>query len=154
MINVKIDVSSPIAGLFEIDRATERAFRELARPLRNDQTNHARAQEGSDGKWEPRQFRVRRSGRRKGRLIRPKGRSRKILGRLPRSYRMQVSRRAMVVFSRAPWSAVHQDGGVVGNNQTRAKIPRREFLYASDEFMDQAIRHVGGRLLYAWNRGS
>lgn len=148
----KVDVTEPLDGLLKLGRESERAFLRLARPLHKDQIDHARKQTGPDGKWAPRKFNTRMvtKGRWKGRQKRPTKRARKILGRLPSTYRVLRLRRSIVVYSMLDWAGVHQDGNVRVHNG--ARIPRREFLYASGNFMNEAVTFLGGRMIYVWRQ--
>jgi phage gpG-like protein len=117
-----------------------KAWREAKKPLRLDQRDHAKRQEGPSGAWPGRSplttaRRSRGAGKRK--------RARKLLGRLPSALTSKSTRTGVSVFSRAKWSAVHQEGGKAGNG---ARIPARPFLWASAEVLE-AISYVVSRHL-------
>ena len=94
--------------------------RSLRDPVRTDQTNHARAQEGPDGAWPARRVPSRR----------------RILGRLPGAIRMAVNGATVSATSKVAWSGAHQDGPTrVGRG---AIVPQRQFLWLSDEVINHA----------------
>lgn len=94
--------------------------RSLRAPVRADQTNHARAQEGPDGAWPARRSPSRR----------------RILGRLPGAIRMAVNGATVSATSKVAWSGAHQDGPTrVGRG---AIVPQRQFLWLSDEVINHA----------------
>lgn len=45
-----------------------------------------------------------------------------------------IGRRGVTVENKVPWSAVHNDGGSVGNG---AKVPKRQFLFITSEDLDE-----------------
>lgn len=99
--------------------------RALRQPVRTDQRNHARAQEGPDGAWP-----ARKSGSRR----------RRILGRLPGAIRMEVRGATIAAVSKVAWSGAHQDGPTrVGRG---AVVPARQFLWISDELLALAERSL------------
>lgn len=98
--------------------------RALRKPVRQDQTNHARAQEGPDGAWPARRTPSRR----------------RILGRLPGAIRMEVRGPVIAATSKVAWSGAHQDGPTrVGRG---AVVPARPFLWLSDELLALAERSL------------
>lgn len=98
--------------------------RALRKPVREDQRNHARAQEGPDGAWP-----ARKSGGR-----------RRILGRLPGAIRMEVRGPVIAAVSKVAWSGAHQDGPTrVGRG---AVVPARQFLWLSAEVLALAERSL------------
>lgn len=123
-----------------------KAWLEARKPLRADQRDHAKRQEGPSGPWTSRapltqSRRGRMTGRGTGKPSRR--RARKILGRLPTALTSKATRTGVSIISRAKFSAVHQDGGTAGNG---AKIPARPFLWASQEALE-AIGFVVSRHL-------
>lgn len=148
---VTIDVSDTLEGLRGISYGQFKRFHRLDKPMREDQKQHGRLKEDSDNKaWPARRQAIRqRAGRRKGKPIRPKGRARRLLGRLaaPGSWRKLQSRYSIVFQSRASYSEAHQDGARIGNGAT---LPAREFLYASDRFLDFAAEWLGDGVVYSF----
>lgn len=114
----------------------------LRQPLRLDQRNHARAQEGPDGPWAPRKLQP---GRK-----RKRGRARRLLGRLPTAIRVSVTGATVRAESKArpAMAAAHQDGPTrVGRG---AIVPQRQYLWISDELLraaEQALIEASTREL-------
>lgn len=97
----------------------------LRGPVRQDQVNHARAQEGPEGPWPAR---APRPGRRR------RGRARRLLGRLPSAIRLSVTGATIRAESKArrALASAHQYGARVGKG---AVVPRRQYLWISDELL-------------------
>lgn len=117
-----------------------KAWQEAKKPLRADQRDHAKRQEGPSGTWAGRSplttaRRSTGSGKRK--------RARKLLGRLPTALTSKATRSSVTVLSRAKWSGIHQEGGTAGYG---ARIPARPFLWASMQALE-AIGYVISRHL-------
>lgn len=93
--------------------------RDLKKPLRADQRDHARQQEGPDGKWPKRKL----------------GGRRRVLGKLPAAIKVTARGSMVSAVSRASWSGAHQDGAVVGRG---ARLPARPFLWLSNELLELA----------------
>lgn len=115
-----------------------RAFRG---PARKDQAQHARDKEDQDGGAWPARARATTFGRG---AKRARARGRRLLGRLPTSLAVTVTRTRLIVDSRIPWSNIHQTGGRAGKG---AQIPRREFLWWSPSLLREVAKslteHVG-----------
>jgi phage gpG-like protein len=124
------------------------AFRELRKPMRGDQREHARRAEGPGGHWPARapateERRLRRNRRlripKALRLISPVKTQRRstpaaILGRLPRALRIDSGELWVRATSRATFGGSHNEGAMVGRRRS-VKLPRREFVWVSDEFI-------------------
>jgi phage gpG-like protein len=136
----------------------------LRKPLRADQRAHAKAQEGSGGKWRPRaastveaikgRRRAARRARKAGERTRKSKRSMspRILGRLPGAIDVKVEGRALVARSKVDWSLAQQDGGRVGRRR-RTRIPGREFLWISDRMLDTAADDTADALATSFGEG-
>jgi phage gpG-like protein len=140
------------------------AFRELRRPMRRDQSNHAKQEEGPSGKWPPRsplteaRRRARNRGARRTKALRTiaigkfsrRSTPKRLLGRLPAAVVTTVGELYIRITSRvADYSGVHQRGGKVGR---RAKLPARPFLWMSDPFLSTAREVLGKFLVKGWKR--
>jgi hypothetical protein len=121
------DVAKGLEGLAAFGRDPAAAFRDLKKPLRVDQRDHGKQQEGPEGKWPAR---ARQPGRRRAR-----GGRRRLLGKLTRAIKGESDRLSVRAFGRARWSGAHQDGAVIGRG---AQLPQREHLWLSPEFMEAA----------------
>lgn len=110
------------------------AFRELRKPVLDDQRDHRKKKAGPNGKWPGLAV----STRKRYRQMRAAGRKppRGLLGRLTTGYVVRVERRRMSVSSRVPWSNIHKKGGRAG----RALLPKRDFLYISPRLRRQVCR--------------
>lgn len=93
--------------------------RDLKKPLRDDQRDHAKAQEGPEGKWPKRKL----------------GGRRRVLGKLPAALKVGARSGLVYVESRVRWSGAHQDGGKVGRG---AVLPERRFLWISPKMIETA----------------
>lgn len=141
------------------------AFRELRRPLRQDQRAHARSAQSPEGSWPPRSpmTEARRTAR--NRRIRAtktgstsvpskfKRRSapKRLLGRLPGALIVVAGELFLRATSRVPWAGVHQYGGHAGHNN-RVEIPRRPFLWLSDKLLETAQQVLGDYVVKGWKR--
>ena len=116
------------------------AWKQLSKPFRADLKDHRTKQEGPDGTW-PRlasSTKLRRaSGRRR--------RARRLLGRLPGATGVKLERARMLGRSLVRWSSVHRDGGRAGHG---AVIPKRDFLWVSQQFLDHASTVIAKGLAY------
>ena len=127
-ISARVNLSLVDRALNAIRRPDLRpAWKESRKPLRADQREHQKRQEGPDGTWAPR------AASTKARYAqRKKRRTPKLLGRLPTATTTSIARSNMVLRSVVKWSGVHKSGGTAGHG---AKIPARDFLYASDKVL-------------------
>jgi phage gpG-like protein len=130
---VKVDLREVLEGIDAMgsSRTLTRGLRALKRPMRQDQREHAKANEGPSGNWPARKLKSR------GRL----------LGRLPTSYALTVGRRSVSVVSSVRWSAVHQQGGTAGHG---ARIPARPFLWVSNDLHVDAAAIMSHAVREAW----
>ena len=143
-VSVTVDIGDVDRGLDAMQRRAHLlgfAFRALKKPMREDQRDHAKAKEGPDGAWPARK--VLGSSPRKGR----RRRARRLLGKLPNAIIVAAESDRIIARSRASWSAVHQDGGRAGHG---AVIPRRQFLWISDELMNKAVEVIGEYVIGGW----
>ncbi len=121
-----------------------KGWAEARKPLRADQRDHAKRQEGPSGAWTGRSpLTTRRAGTVVDDGKRNYRRPRKLMGKLPSALTSKVTRSGVTLISRAKWSGVHQDGGTAGQG---ARIPARPFLWASQEALE-AIGYVISRHL-------
>ena len=129
-------------------------FRRVAKDMRADQKDHAKQQEGPDGKWpgldpdtlakRTRQGQGRRHRGKKKRRRRAFGR---MLGRLPRAFAIEYDRSFIRARSRVKWSGAHQGGGLVGKG---SRLPDRTFLWASTGLLAIVSRKAVDYLVGAW----
>ncbi len=75
----------------------------------------------------------------------------KILGRLSSSIEAEVSSDTLRVYSRVPWSGVHNEGGTAGHG---AKIPKRTFLEWTPERVVKIAKIILYTLKDAWDQGA
>ncbi len=139
MIEARFDARALEGALDELARRAEDDwFREVAPLARADQRDHARRQEGPEGRWDAR------APAAKGRRSR-----RRVLGRLPGAIKVQVHPDAVQITSRVAWSNVHQEGGGAGNG---AIMPERPFLWWSEEFLVDAEEAALLFITRTWSR--
>ncbi len=129
------------------------AFRVLVPFMKADQIENFKRQEGPTGKWPPKAAstrakalgKARSSAKSKGRRP-PKRGSRKLLGKLSKSFVVFFDRDGLIAESKVPWSDVHQKGGTVGRG---SKIPARVHHWMSVDFLliakREIERHVFGK---------
>lgn len=150
------DVEKGLLGLDVRPSALRPVFNELRNPLRDDLKDHARQQEGPEGKWPGRSRRTmsRLTARRRGRTASGRRRSRRragrLLGRLPSLFVVRVSGHGISAENRAKWSAIHQEGGTAGRG---ARIPARPFAWISDRFLDLSVEFLAEVMQLGWGRG-
>lgn len=151
MITARLDTRSLKRGLRELGTQAERArpfFEALKAPLRQDQREHRRAQEGPKGTW-PKRARTT-SGKRGSPSHNKKRRQRRrLLGKLPTAVRYRSDADEVSATSRVPWSGVHQDGGRVGRG---AEVPARPFLWLSRGFLRDAGEALLDYVARNWGR--
>lgn len=144
-VSATVDLGDVERGLAAVERSGRDltpAFRELKKPMREDQKDHGKRQRGPFGTWarrKPSTLAFYRS-RGKGRIPRP-------LGRLSTAVTYTASRFGVFGESRAKWSDVHMTGGVVGKG---ARLRARPFLWMATKFLDLAERSIERRLLSAY----
>lgn len=135
----KRDVEQALDRLLAAGENLRPVFERAKKRFRDDQREHAERQEGPQGSWQrwsPRTVLAmqarpgrRKFGRHKIGPVRVRGR---ILGRLPRSFKITTGRTWIKATSRVPWSGAHQQGAVVGRGSV---LPRREFLWVSQRLL-------------------
>ncbi len=159
--------------LSDVDRAIETAedrakrlapaFRELAKPMRTDQREHAKDERGPSSKWPPRSpfTEARRRDRNRGarttkamRMIslakfRRRPTPAKLLGRLPAAFVVTTSGTFVRATSRVAWSGAHQAGARVGRG---VRLPQRVFLWLSDRLVTKAREVLTEHVLKGWRR--
>jgi phage gpG-like protein len=149
MFTVRLDSKSAIAALSAMPRGLLDAMKDLRKPFRADQVEHARHQEGPDGAWPKRATHAERAQRHRGRR-RKRASRRRLLGRLPGAITLRYDRDSIVITSKVAWSAIHQDGGRAGHG---AKIPARPFLWVSPRMEKIAIGTIEQALIDRFGRG-
>jgi len=164
--DVAFDSTEVDAALGDLELRGKRlapAFRELRKPLRADQRDHAKAQSGPDSSWPPRSPMTEKRRLAHNRAVRTtkamktiaigksKRRStpKKILGRLPAAIVMTVGELFVRATSRVPWSGAHQKGGRVGHG---ARLPARPFLWLSDRVVNTATFVLSEYVVKGWKR--
>lgn len=138
------------------------AFRQLRKPMRGDQREHAKAQSGPDASWaarsamtEARRGARARAQRNRKRALHPSSRTssrsmpKRILGRLPSAILVLAGDLFVRAVSRVEWSGVHQYGGTAGRG---AQIPRRTFLWLSDKLIATCEQVILDHVLDGWSR--
>lgn len=159
-IVVDVDLAHVEAGLARLHDAghdLSAVFRASRKDLRLDQRDHAKHEQGPEGRWPAlspytairRLARRGRQGSRRGRhRIGPlKLKGGRILGRLPGALDVKADRYGMIARSRAKWSGVHQDGGSTGRGQ---RVPARPFLWISDRLLRAVVVRIDEKLSAAW----
>ena len=157
------EVDQALADVEQRGRRMAPAFRELRKPLQTDQREHARGQEGPEGRWAPRSPLTearRRATNRRVRLTKAmktiaprklKHRSipKRVLGRLPAAVVYTTGEIFVRASSRVPWSGVHQKGGTAGRG---SHIPQRTFLWLSAKVIETAREVLAAYVVKGWKR--
>jgi hypothetical protein len=164
-----VDLSQVDRALADTELRAKRmapAFRELRPLLRRDQRDHAKGEQGSDGKWPARSplTEARRKAKSRasrttralrtialGRFAR-RSTPRKILGRLPGAVVYTVGE----LFARATSRAkkigpAHQFGLRVGR-RLAVRLHAREFLWLSDKLLDASKQVLAKFVVKGWRR--
>jgi phage gpG-like protein len=164
--DIAFDLTELDSAMADVEQRGKRlapAFRELRRPLRGDQREHAKDQRGPDGSWPPRSPFTEARQRARNRAIRrskaaktiaiatTKRRSTpaRILGRLPGAIKLVTGELFVRAVSRVPWSGVHQFGGRAGRG---VRIPARPFLWLSDGLLELARTTLADFVVKGWKR--
>jgi hypothetical protein len=139
MLDVDVDIADVTRRLTKLARfGADLAplFRELRKPVLDDQAEHRKKQEGPSGAW-PRRAE---STLQRYRLMRRAGRRppARILGRLPSANVVRIDRQRLSVESLVRWSGAHQGG--------RGRLPARMYLWISGR-LTTAIAKVAQREL-------
>jgi hypothetical protein len=112
-------------------RAVAKGLRDIKKPLRDDQRDHAKKNEGPDGRWAPRTTKSRK----------------RLLGRLPSAVKVIMTSTSVSVRSSVRWSGAHQDGDVVGHG---VRLPPRTFLWVSDGMKTKAADLLRAAVAGEW----
>lgn len=123
-------------------RDQRRVFSDARKPLRADLRDHAKNQAEPDGRW-PGLAATTVARRAQGK----KRHRRRLLGRLPYAIAIQSGPTFVRAVSRARWSNVHQRGGTAGHG---ARIPRREFMWASRKPVREVRTMLKAAIMAAW----
>ena len=150
MIRATVDMTEVDRGIDSLTAAARDkspVYKELRKPLRQDQAEHAKRREGPAGKWPAKSpFTLAREARARKRAGKKRG-SRRLLGKLPSAIAVKADRNKVVAYSRVRWSSIHQDGGAAGRG---AKIPARPFLWASQKLLEKARELFENHILGRW----
>ena len=117
------------------------AFRELKKPLRLDQRDHAKKRQGPEALWAPR------AASTAARLLTGGHRPKKLLGRLPTAVSYLANATGVAGVSRARWSAAQAEGATVGHG---ARLQPRVWLWISDDMLRTAEDVIGSALVRAY----
>lgn len=134
------DVERAMARLVRRGHALAPVFRELKKPLRQDQLEHGRRAEGPDGKWPARaastlaKMKARRSRRRP-------------MGRIPQSMDYSAGNFGLVGKGRVPWEMAHATGATVGRG---VKLPVRVVHWISDNMVKRSVGRIERALVEAF----
>ena len=131
------DLDKGIRGMKVSARDLKTAFRQAAPEWRKDIRDHGKKREGPDAKWEP--LAASTKAKRKARRRAGKKVAVAVLGKLRTAFGITFARDHIEAKSKIPWAGVHFWGGTAGKG---AKIPSRDWLYASDDFMVALVRRI------------
>ena len=138
------DVEQGIDAMERRAHALGPAFRDLKKPMRDDQRDHGKKQRGPFGAWARRSPKTLEFYREHGRKRMPRP-----LGRLPTAVKYTATAFGVTGESRVAWSAVQQEGGTVGRG---VKLKARPFLWLSRRLLDIAENVIGGAVEAAWGK--
>ncbi len=137
-------------------------FRDLRPRLREDLVEAAEKETGPSGAWPRRAPTTEkqktlhaptvRSARGKTRRASGPARqvargSTRLLGRLPDTVPVTTRGLSVGAKSSVKWAGIHNDGGVAGHG---ARIPKREFVFLSRDFLDDAVDAIEKRFISVW----
>lgn len=164
-LDANIDLTAVDRRLADVGVRAERAapaFRELRKPMRSDQREHSKQQQGPDASWAARSpmTTARRDARaraqkRRARALHPskvttsRSMPKRILGRLPSAIMVIAGDLFVRAVSRVPWAGVHQYGGTAGHG---ARIPQRTFLWLSDKLLETCRDVILDHVMDGWER--
>lgn len=136
MAQSDVDIRDVVKGLDRLRRVPDRDaaifFRELKREARAELLSHRRDVQG-----------------RAKSTVAKHGPGRK-LGKVPSAYRWRADESGLDGLSRVPFSAVLDQGGVVGN---RARVPARPYAFWSNGFVSMAAdRYARFAVRRGWRR--
>jgi hypothetical protein len=134
------DVERAFGSLERRARALGPVFRELVKPMRDDQRDHGAKGEGPDGKWPQRASSTIQKMRATGRRRRP-------MGRIPQSMDYRAGDFGVTGVGRVPWENAHATGARVGRG---AKLPVRIVHWLSDELVTRARGRIERALVEAF----
>jgi phage gpG-like protein len=158
LLSASFDFSEVDAALKDTWLRAQRlapAFRQLAKPLRADQRDHAMRQAAPGGSWPGRSAATlarRKLNMRRTRVTKamrtvmikkPRRRgaaSRRVLGRLPGAFKIVIGKLYVRAVHRVKWAGVHLTGGTVGRG---VQLPQREFFWISDKLLATATEKLG-----------
>lgn len=142
---------------------TRKVWRKVKTPLRKDQAEHIKDQKDSDGAtWKPlavgtRDKRLSKGGKagkftKRGKLKKSAERKlgRVLSRRLVSGAKVRITRRSISIRSKVRWAGIHQHGGRAGRG---AMIPKREFMYVSEELQIKATALLAIHIAEAFNTG-
>lgn len=124
-------------------RALGPVFKQLIKPLRDDQREHGQKAEGPDGKWPPRAAATIAKMRAQGKRRRP-------MGRIPQSMDYSAGNFGVTGKGRVPWELAHATGDRVGRG---AKLPVRIVHWIGDELVTRAKGMVERALAESFGGG-
>jgi hypothetical protein len=149
---IHVDLTEVDRGLAAFNAAARNmgpAYKELRKPLRADQRQHARDKAGPGGAWPAKSPLTIARERRKKRRASRRGRVRKLLGRLPTVINMLADRKRVAAISGVRWSDAQQHRTRVGKG---AMLQPRVFLWASPAMLKLARKVMADHLTSAWIR--
>lgn len=167
--SLNVDWSEVDHALGDVELRAKRlapAWRQLRRPMRQDQGAHAKAEEGPTGRWAPRSPLTEARRKASNRRLRVSRATRtialgkfprrptpkRILGRLPGALVVTVGDLFIRASSRIPvWPGAHQQGDHVGHHR-RVALPQRIFLWLGDSLLNTASSVLGQYVLKGWKR--
>lgn len=161
-IEAKIDLRKVENALRRLQLAGHNlapVFKSSRKPLRADQREHQKDQRGPDGKWPGlapstiKRRTVKGGGRRYRGVRRRKSRKlSRLLGRLPRDFKITFDARKLRAASRWPRSGVHQHPGRTIRANNGAVIPDRTFLWPSPDLLRHIAKAARDYLSRAWEK--
>lgn len=129
-VHVTVETGDVLKGLAEMERRSRQlgpAFRELKKPMRDDQRDHGKRQRGPFGAWARRSPSTLAYYRERGR-----GRIPRPLGRLLSAIAYSANAYSVTGESRVKWSDVHMTGGAVGHG---VRLKARPFMWISTNLL-------------------
>jgi phage gpG-like protein len=151
MIEGTFDMRDALAGLDAMDRQAEQKaaimFKELAKPARADVRQHQRDRKGIASSWPNRAQSTVARARRKSSRKRRKGRRAGLLGGLPSTWKTSTNASELKLSHRVKWATIHDEGGTAGKG---ARIPKRQFMYWSPEFLEESVEAFAEFVMGAW----
>lgn len=172
-VDVRVDLKDVEAGLDAMKAAAGEMRRVMValKPFaRRDQEAHALSHMSSTGPWPARASSTLERVQKRAKLVvartqttrRKKGsltggskivthrRATEPLGSLPKSLRLRARADELIGDSPVAWAGAHNKGGIVGR---RAKLPAREFLWWSPEFVELAVNAIEDYVITPWRKG-